>query len=105
MSGGGAVGGIAASLVTGDTGGIPQADNDAMRRSGLAHLLSVSGLHITAAVGAVMLIVGRLLALSPWIALRCRIPLIAAGAGAVAAIGYTLLTSYERLIKQIGRAW
>lgn len=94
-AGGGGVGGIAASLATGDQGGIPPADNDAMRRSGLAHLLSVSGLHITAAVGAVMLVVGRLLALSPWIALRTRVPLIAAGAGALAAIGYTLLTGSE----------
>ncbi len=94
-AGGGGVGGIAASLATGDQGGIPLADNDAMRRSGLAHLLSVSGLHITAAVGAVMLLVGRLLTLSPWIALRTRVPLIAAGAGALAAIGYTLLTGAE----------
>ncbi|MDO7841150.1 ComEC/Rec2 family competence protein [Sphingomonas immobilis] len=91
----GGAGAIAAALATGDQGAISQADADAMRRSGLAHLLSVSGLHITAAVGAVMLLVGRLLALSPWIALRTRIPLIAAGAGALAAIGYTLLTGAE----------
>ncbi|WP_431358002.1 ComEC/Rec2 family competence protein [Sphingomonas glacialis] len=95
QAGGGGVGGIAAALATGDQGGIPLDDNEAMRRSGLAHLLSVSGLHITAAVGAVMLLVGRLLALSPWIALRTRVPLIAAGAGALAAIGYTLLTGAE----------
>ena len=94
-AGGGGAGGIAAALATGDQGGIPMADNDAMRRSGLAHLLSVSGLHITAAVAAVMLLVTRLLALSPWVALRWRIPLIAAGAGALAAIGYTLLTGAE----------
>ena len=94
-AGGGGAGGIAAALATGDQGGIPEADNAAMRRSGLAHLLSVSGLHITAAVAAVMLLVARLLALSPWVALRWRIPLIAAGAGAVAAIGYTLLTGSE----------
>jgi competence protein ComEC len=43
--------------------------NDAMRRSGLAHLLSVSGLHLTAVVGAVMLLTLKLLALSP--AWRC----------------------------------
>ena len=94
-AGGGGAGGIAAALATGDQGSIPMADNEAMRRSGLAHLLSVSGLHITAAVAAVMLLVGRLLALSPWVALRWRIPLIAAGAGALAAIGYTLLTGSE----------
>lgn len=88
-------GAIAAALATGDQGAIPAEDAEAMRRSGLAHLLSVSGLHITAVVGAVMLLVLRLLALSPWLALRFRLPLIAAGAGAVAAIGYTLLTGAE----------
>lgn len=94
-AGGGGAGGIATALATGDQGGIPAADNEAMRRSGLAHLLSVSGLHITAAVAAVMLVVTRLLALSPWVALRWRIPLVAAGAGALAAIGYTWLTGSE----------
>jgi competence protein ComEC len=88
-------GAIAAALATGDQGGISEEDAEAMRRSGLAHLLSVSGLHITAVVGAVMLLVLRLLALSPWLALRFRLPLIAAGAGAVAAIGYTWLTGAE----------
>ena len=91
----GSEGGIAAALATGDTGAISQEDSDAMRRAGLAHLLSVSGLHITAAVTATMLVVLRLLALSPWLALRVRLPLVAAVAGAGAAIGYTLLTGSQ----------
>ena len=91
----GSAGGIAASLATGDVGSITQADSDALRRAGLAHLLSVSGLHITAAVAATMLVVLRLLALWPWLALNTRLPLIAALAGAGAAIGYTLLTGAE----------
>ncbi len=91
----GAPGGIAAALATGDQGAIPLDDSEAMRRAGLAHLLSVSGLHITAMVGATMLLVLRVLALFPWLALRVRLPLIAAGAGAVAAIGYTILTGAE----------
>lgn len=91
----GGAGAIAAALATGDQGAMPLADADAMRRSGLAHLLSVSGLHITAVVGAVMLLVVRLLAISPWLALHWRLPLVAAGAGAIAAIGYTLLTGAE----------
>lgn len=94
-TGGGGAGGIAAALATGDQGAIPLADTEAMRRSGLAHLLSVSGLHITAAVGATMLLVTRLLALSPWLALRVRLPLVAGAAGAVVAIAYTLLTGAE----------
>lgn len=93
VAGGG--GAIASTLATGDQGGIPDADGEAMRRSGLAHLLSVSGLHITAVVGATMLVVLRLLALSPWLALHWRLPIVAAGAGAAAAIGYTWLTGAE----------
>ena len=91
----GSAGGIAAALATGDVGAITEEDSEAMRRAGLAHLLSVSGLHITAAVAATMLIVMRLLALSPWLALHARLPLIAALSGAAAAIGYTLLTGSQ----------
>ncbi len=90
-----AEGGIAAALATGDQFGIPEADAEAMRRSGLAHLLSVSGLHLTVVVGAVMLLTLRLLALSPMLALRFRLILIAAAAGALAGIAYTLLTGAE----------
>lgn len=91
----GGAGAIAAALATGDQGAMPPADAEAMRRAGLAHLLSVSGLHITAVVGGVMFLVLRVLALSPWLALRWRLPVVAAGAGAAAAIGYTLLTGAE----------
>ncbi|HVF95220.1 MAG TPA: ComEC/Rec2 family competence protein [Sphingomonas sp.] len=91
----GSEGGIAGALATGDDGAIAEADAEAMRRAGLAHLLSVSGLHITAAVAATMLVVTRLLALSPWLALNARLPFVAALAGAGAAIGYTLLTGSE----------
>lgn len=87
--------GVAVALATGDMGAIGDADAEAFRRSGLAHLLSVSGLHLTAVVGGVMAVALRLLALSPWLALRLPLPLAAAGAGALAGIGYTLLTGAE----------
>jgi competence protein ComEC len=88
-------GGIASALATGDQAGIGEEDAEAMRRSGLAHLLSVSGLHLTAVVGAVMLVTLKLLALSTTLALRFRLVLVAAGAGALAGIAYTLLTGAE----------
>ncbi|WP_066796011.1 ComEC/Rec2 family competence protein [Sphingomonas soli] len=91
----GSAGGIASALATGDRGAIADADSEAMQRSGLAHLLSVSGLHVTAVTAAAMLLVLRLLSLSPALALRWRLPLVAAGAGALAAIGYTLLTGAD----------
>jgi competence protein ComEC len=88
-------GAIAAAFVTGDQGAISEADADAMRRSGLAHLLSISGLHVAAVVGAAMLLTMRLLALSPRLALNWPLPLLAALAGAVAGIGYTLLSGAQ----------
>ncbi len=91
----GSAGGIAAAFATGDRGGISVEDEEAMRASGLTHLLSVSGLHITAVVGAAMFLALRLLALSPYLALRLPLVAISAGVGALAGIGYTLLTGAE----------
>ncbi|KKC27616.1 competence protein ComEC [Sphingomonas sp. SRS2] len=88
-------GGIAAALATGDQGAIAVEDAEAMRQSGLAHLLSVSGLHVSAVVGGVLLLTLRLLALSPRLALHAPLLLIAAGAGALAGIGYTLLSGSQ----------
>jgi competence protein ComEC len=91
----GSAGGVAAAFVTGDVGAISQDDSDAFRQSGLAHLLSISGLHVTAVVAATMLLTLRLLALSQRLALRAPLLLISAGAGALAGIGYTLLSGAE----------
>lgn len=91
----GGAGAIGATLATGDRGAISDADAEAMRRSGLAHLLSISGLHVTAVVGAVYLLVLRVLALFPPLALRFRLPLAAAGCAAVAALAYTLMTGAQ----------
>ena len=82
-------------MATGDTGGIEEPDQEAMRRSGLAHLLSVSGLHITAVVGLTMILASRLLALNMRLALTGRVPLVSAATAAAAALGYTWLTGSE----------
>ncbi len=92
---GGSPGGIAAAFASGDRGGISAEDDQAMRDAGLTHLLSVSGLHVSAVVGGAYLLTLRLLALFPAVALRLRLPLVAAGAGGLAGIGYTLLTGAE----------
>lgn len=91
----GSEGAIAAALATGDQGGVSEEDAEAMRASGLAHLLSVSGLHLTAVVGGTILLALRLLALSPWLALRVNLVLVAAGIAALTGIAYTLLTGAE----------
>ncbi|MET0179756.1 MAG: ComEC/Rec2 family competence protein, partial [Novosphingobium sp.] len=91
----GSPGAIAAAFASGDRGAIAPADEAAMRDAGLTHLLSISGLHVSAVVGAAYILAIRLLALWPWLALRVRLPLAAAAAGALTGIGYTLLTGAE----------
>ncbi len=91
----GSPGGIAAALVTGDRGAISEEDDEAMRRSGLAHLLSISGLHVTAVVGFAMFVTLRLFALSSRLALAGYVLPLAAAAGASAGGAYTLLAGAE----------
>lgn len=88
-------GAIGAALVTGDQGHISEADAQAMRDSGMAHLLSISGLHVTAVVGFIFLAFSRTFSLFSWLALRVSVPLIAASAAALGAVAYTLLTGAE----------
>jgi competence protein ComEC len=87
--------GIAVALATGDQNAVDQDDADAMRRSGLTHLLSVSGLHIAAVVAFAMLLSLKLLALSERLALRFNLVLVSAGVAAAAGIGYTVLTGAQ----------
>ncbi|MFM5916904.1 MAG: ComEC/Rec2 family competence protein [Novosphingobium sp.] len=91
----GSPGALAAAFASGDRGAIAPEDEDAMRDAGLTHLLSISGLHVSAVIAAAYFIALRLLALIPWLVLRMRVPVLAAGAGAAAGIGYTLLTGAE----------
>ena len=88
-------GAIATALATGEQHAVGEEDAEAMRRSGLAHLLSVSGLHIAAVVGFAMLLTLKTLALSERAALRFNLVLVAAAVGALAGIGYTLLTGAQ----------
>ena len=91
----GSAGTIAAAFASGDRGAIAIADEEAMRDSGLTHLLSVSGLHVSAVVAAGYLLAIKLLALWPWLALRVRLPIVAAGVAALTGVAYTLLTGAE----------
>jgi competence protein ComEC len=87
--------GIAIALATGDQNAVTEENAEAMRRSGLTHLLSVSGLHIAAVVAFAMLLTLKLLALSERLALRFNLVLVSAAVGAAAGIGYTLLTGAQ----------
>jgi hypothetical protein len=81
-------GAIAVALMTGDRGGIPQKVTKAMRDSGLAHVLAISGLHMVIMAGTVFWLVRALLALSPGLALRFPIKKWAAAGALLAAAFY-----------------
>lgn len=88
-------GAIGATLASGDRGAITLDDAEAMRRSGMAHLLAISGLHVTAVVMMSFFIIAKILSLFPNFALRQKIPIYAASFSALIAIFYTLLTGAQ----------
>ena len=82
---------VAAALMTGGTGGIPAHLLDAYRDSGLAHLLSISGLHMSLVAGFVFVTIRRGLVLVPAVALRYPIKKWAAGISLPLTLSYLLI--------------
>ncbi len=87
----GPAGAMARALTVGDQTALTAADTDAMRISGLAHLLSISGLHIGMAAGLFFFGLRGMLALVPALALRYPIKKWSAAAAILAAGFYALL--------------
>ena len=85
-------GGIVAAMTTSHEAWISQDDMDVMRDSGLAHILSVSGLHM-AIVGGFVFFAARLgVATWPWLALRVPGKKVAAVAGLTAVAAYLVVS-------------
>jgi len=84
-------GGVAAALLTGEQTAVDKDINQAMRDSGLAHILSISGLHIVFVVALVMGFIRYGIALVPPLALRTDAKKIAAVVAVLAALFYTAL--------------
>ena len=87
---GGAEGAIAAALIAGTRAGIPEDVNEDLRKTGLAHVLSISGLHMALVAGTVMLTLRFLFALAPGFASRRPVKKYAAVV-ALTAAGYYLV--------------
>ncbi|KQT48713.1 hypothetical protein ASG43_07560 [Aureimonas sp. Leaf454] len=89
---GGGAGAVAAALMTGERSGIPDDIDDALRATGLSHVLSISGLHMALVAGFAMMLVRGLLASFPRAALHLPIKKIAAAAALVVATAYLVLS-------------
>lgn len=68
-----------AAVTLGDRAWIDVADRDALRVTGTAHLLAISGLHVGLVAALMFLLVRRLVALVPSISQRVAAPRLAAG--------------------------
>ncbi|WP_293906922.1 ComEC/Rec2 family competence protein [Phenylobacterium sp.] len=87
-------GGLAAAMTTGHEAYIPKQQVDNLRAAGLAHIISISGLHM-AIVGGFAFGVARLaVAAWPWLALRVHGKKLAAAFGLAAVLGYLVLSGW-----------
>ena len=84
-------GAVAAALLTGERGAIPEQVISDMRDSGLAHLLAISGLHVGLVAMTLFFVLRALLSLLPRIALYHPIKKWAAAAALAAAFVYLFL--------------
>jgi competence protein ComEC len=82
---------IAWAMLVGDQSNIDDATRDAMANSGLAHIYSISGLHLSIVAGGVFFIVRALVAALAGFTGSLPAKKIAAVVGIAAAIGYLLL--------------
>lgn len=85
---------IAAAMMVGEQSGVSKEAAEALRQSGIYHVLSISGLHMSLAVMLVFVSVRLLLTLYPPFALRFPIKKIAAFIGLCSSFAYLLLAGY-----------
>jgi competence protein ComEC len=85
-------GGLAAAMTTGHEAWIaPEQTND-MRAAGLAHIISISGLHMAIVGGFAFALARLLIAAWPWLALRIDGKKAAAVLGLGAVLGYLVIS-------------
>jgi len=89
---GGPEGEIAAALVVGIRAGIPENINEAMRRTGIYHIISISGLHMALVAGTMMGSLRAVFALFPGFASRHPVKKYAAAIALVAIAAYLFIS-------------
>jgi competence protein ComEC len=87
--------GFLAAITTGDRAWLSPEDTQALQVSGLSHIISVSGLHVSLLGGMVFLVIWRAWALVPALALRVDGRKIGAVVALVATGAYTVFSGSE----------
>ena len=88
------IAGVVAALVTGDQRAIDRADWDVFRATGVAHLMSISGLHITLFAWLAAWCTGLLWRRSTRLCLWLPAPSAALAAGVLLAAGYAVFSGW-----------
>ncbi len=89
---GGAEGEIAAALIVGVRAGIPEEINEAMRRTGIYHIISISGLHMALVAGTIMALLRGAFALFPDFSSRRPVKKYAAAAALLSIAAYLVIS-------------
>jgi competence protein ComEC len=87
-----ATGGLAAAMTTGESAFIPQREVDDLRAAGLAHIISISGVHMAIVGGFTFATLRLLIAAWPWLALRVNGKKVAAAVALAAVLAYLVLS-------------
>ncbi len=86
--------GVLAALSVGDQSAIERGDWDVFRATGIAHLVSISGLHVTMLAWLVAALVSRLWRMSPRVMAWLPAAVAARWGGLLAAAAYALLAGW-----------
>jgi competence protein ComEC len=88
----GGAAGLAVAVTTSHQDWLAASDRDALRGSGLAHMLAIAGLHTAAVSGFAFFFFRLLIAAWPWLAERVNGKKIAAAAALAVVAGYLVLS-------------
>ncbi len=86
--------GVLAALAVGDQAGIEREDWDVFRRTGIAHLVSISGVHVTMFAWAAGVLASRLWRRSPRLMLRLPASMAGRWLGLAMATAYAVLAGW-----------
>jgi competence protein ComEC len=87
--------GVLAALAVGDQAAIARSDWDLFRATGVAHLMSISGLHVTMFAWLAAALIAAMWRLSPRLMLAAPAPAAARWCGLAAAAAYAVLAGFS----------